>query len=146
MSICQMCGIPQDAGFFDESNIKPAPEWGKEVVLASYELHRNYCGMLLYFAQFTDRFARDPSQVLTPGYQWQIRCNNQPRDPYIAFDHIINPWGLSGFPVYLRLEEGSSVEIVIRNVWASDPDQTLNQVGGRILGRYWYNTAYGSAS
>ena len=38
--------------FFDESSIKEAPSIGKEVVLASYQLHRNYCGVLMYFAQF----------------------------------------------------------------------------------------------
>jgi hypothetical protein len=114
MTICAICGIPQDAGFFDESNIKEAPKLGEELVLARYELHRNYCGMLMYFAQYTE-----PATIQTPGYQWQIRCNGQPRDPYLAFDHIINPWGLSGFPIYLRLEEGCVLEFVIRNVGAS---------------------------
>ena len=91
MNICYSCGIPVDAGFFDESAITDAPELGEEVVLVRYELHRNYCGMLLYFAQFTDRYASDPTEVQTPGYQWQIRCNGQPRDPYLTFDRIINP-------------------------------------------------------
>ena len=70
----------------------------------------------MYFAQFTDRYAADPPEVETPGYQWQIRCNGQPRDPYLTFSHIINPWGLSGFPVYLRLEEGCTLEFAIRNL------------------------------
>jgi hypothetical protein len=142
MSICTVCGIPQDAGFFDESNIKPAPLLGEELVLAKYELHRNYCGMLMYFAQFTNKYAGDPTQVETPGYQWQIRCNGQSRDPYLAFQHIINPWGLSGFPIYLRLEEGCLLELAIRNVGARG-DDVLIKVGGRILGRYWYNDVYG---
>jgi hypothetical protein len=138
MTICAICGIPQDAGFFDESNIKEAPKLGEELVLARYELHRNYCGMLMYFAQYTE-----PATIQTPGYQWQIRCNGQPRDPYLAFDHIINPWGLSGFPIYLRLEEGCVLEFVIRNVGAGG--DVLSTVGGRILGRYWYNNIYGGA-
>jgi hypothetical protein len=142
MNICTVCGIPQDAGFFDESNIKPAPLLGEELVLAKYELHRNYCGMLMYFAQFTNKYAGDPTQVETPGYQWQIRCNGQSRDPYLAFQHIINPWGLSGFPIYLRLEEGCLLELAIRNVGARG-DDVLIKVGGRILGRYWYNDVYG---
>jgi hypothetical protein len=142
MSICTVCGIPQDAGFFDESNIKPAPLLGEELVLAKYELHRNYCGMLMYFAQFTNKYANDPTQVETPGYQWQIRCNGQSRDPYLAFQHIINPWGLSGFPIYLRLEEGCLLELAIRNVGALEDDMLI-KVGGRILGRYWYNDVYG---
>jgi hypothetical protein len=142
MNICTVCGIPQDAGFFDESTIKPAPLLGEELVLAKYELHRNYCGMLMYFAQFTNKYAGDPTQVETPGYQWQIRCNGQSRDPYLAFQHIINPWGLSGFPIYLRLEEGCLLELAIRNVGARG-DNVLSKVGGRILGRYWYNDIYG---
>jgi hypothetical protein len=144
MNICHICGIPQDAGFFDDSHIKDAPNLGEEVVLARYELNRNYCGMLMYFAQFTNKYASNPTEVQTPGYQWQIRCNGQPRDPYLAFQHIINPWGLSGFPVYLRLEEGCELEFVIRNLSVSGTDTNkLEKVGGRILGRYWYNTAYG---
>jgi hypothetical protein len=103
---------------------------------------------LLYFAQFTDKYAEKQTNVETPGYHWQIRCNGQPRDPYLTFDHIINPWGLSGFPINLRLEEGCLVEFVIRNVdvpvGVGDPRE-LTRVGGRILGRYWYNTVYGGA-
>jgi hypothetical protein len=148
MNVCHICGIPSDAGFFDESNIvdlgQQPLEPGRERVLARYELHRNYCGMLLYFAQFTNLFAGDSTLVRTPGYQWQIRCNGQPRDPYLTFEHIINPWGLSGFPMYLRLEEGCVLEFVIRNVGANG-DNVLTQVGGRILGRYWYNDIYGGA-
>jgi hypothetical protein len=144
MNDCHVCGVPLDAGFFDQSSVTDAPRSGQEIVLARYELHRNYCGMLLYFAQFTDRFARDPVEVQTPGYQWQIRCDGQPRDPYLTFDRIINPWGLSGFPVFLRLEEGCVVEFVVRKA-GNDLDRTLTTVGGRILGRYWYNTGYGGA-
>ena len=144
MNTCDNCGIPLDAGFFDASSIQKAPVQGQEVVLARYELHRNYCGLLMYFAQFTDLYARNPSEVETPGYQWLIRCNGQPRDPYLAFDHIINPWGLSGFPVYLRMEEGCVLEFSVRKV-GDDQGKTLQKVGGRILGRTWYNTIYGGA-
>ena len=142
MSVCQACGVPADAGFFDESSVTDPPRPGHETVLARYTLHRNYCGVLLYFAQFTDRFARDPAAVLTPGYRWQIRCDGQPRDPYLTFDRIINPWGLSGFPVSLRLEAGSVVEFVVRRA-GDDRDEELTKIGGRILGRYWYNSDYG---
>ena len=142
MTACHVCGIPADAGFFDESGVKDAPLAGQERVLARYTLHRNYCGTLLYFAQFTDRFARDPSEVETPGFQWQIRCDGQPRDPYLTFDRIINPWGLSGFPIFLRLEEGAVVEFVVRRI-GDDQNRTLAKIGGRILGRYWYNSLHG---
>ena len=83
-------------------------------------------------------------QFRTPGYQWQIRCNGQPRDPYLTFEHILNPWGYGGVPVQLRLEEGCVVELVIRNVGATGGG-ILNVVGGRITGRFWYNTIYGGA-
>jgi hypothetical protein len=137
MKICDVCGIPSDASFFDESSIKDAPIPGEEAILARYLLHRNYCGVLMNFAQFTD-----PSHVDTPGFRWQIRCDGQPRDPYLGFEHIVNPWGQPGGPVHLRLEEGCLLELVVRNVGA--PGQpTLIKVGGRMLGRYWYNTAYG---
>ena len=142
MSICDICGIPSDAGFFDESSIQSAPGSGQEIVLARYQLHRNYCGVLMSFAQFTDQYAVNNANVQTTGYQWQIRCNGQPRDPYLTFGHIINPWGYGGFPIQLRLEEGCLVEFVIRNVGGS----VLTQAGGRITGRYWYNTAYGGAA
>jgi hypothetical protein len=144
MNLCHVCGVPADAGFFDESSVADPPRRGEETVLARYALHRNYCGVLLYFAQFTDRFARDPVEVLTPGYQWQIRCDGQPRDPYLTFDRIINPWGLSGFPLALRLDAGSIVEFVVRRT-GNNPDTALEKIGGRILGRYWYNAAYGGA-
>jgi len=93
-------------------------------------------------AKFTDKYAGDPTQVTTPGLQWQIRCNGQPRDPYLTFDRIINPWGLSGFPISLRLEEGCTLEFAVRNV---GPSTSVAKVGGRLLGRYWYNTNYGGA-
>jgi len=149
MSICEICGIPKDAGFFDESNIfqldpdrkngLPSLNAGEELPLARYELHRNYCGILMSFAQFTNASVGNTPVFITPGYQWQIRCNGQPRDPYLTFEHIINPWGYGGLPVQLRLEEGCIIELVVRNVGGSG----LDQIGGRITGRYWYNTIYG---
>jgi len=142
--VCHVCGVPVDAGFFDDSSIRAAPAVGQHVVLARFALHPNYCGLLLYFAQFTDSYAADPAQVETPGYQWQINCTGQPRDPYLSFDHIINPWGLSGFPIHLRLDEGARVELVVSHV-ADVGGFELQRVGGRILGRSWYDTRYGGA-
>lgn len=147
MNICHVCGIPWDSGYFDESSIQEAPGLGQELILARYELHRNYCGILMSFAQFTEPYATNNANARTPGYQWQIRCNGQPRDPYLTFDYIINGWGQSGLPVSLRLEEGCRVELVIRNVNVSNgDDRLLGFVGGRITGRYWYNTVYGGPS
>lgn len=144
MSICHICGVPADADFFDESDIlEKAPEVGREVVLASYALHPQYCGVLMGFLQFTERYALNKAEIRTRGYQWQLRCNGRPRAPYLTFDHIINPWDSMPFPLNIRLEEGCLLEFVLRNV--GDQEKTLGQVGGRIIGRYWYNTIYGGA-
>ncbi|QEU90450.1 hypothetical protein [Streptomyces kanamyceticus] len=141
---CHVCGSPLDARVFDSSNVVAAPGPGEEVVLARFELPSTHCGLLQYFAQFTDLFARDPGRVATPGYQWQIRSDVQPLDPYLSFGHIINPWGLSGFPVDIRISEGAALEFTVRNTGASRAD-TLTEVGGRILGRHWYDTRFGGA-
>ena len=141
--LCASCGIPWDAGYFDESRVldlTAQPFVGEELVLASYQLHRNYCGVLMSFAQFTDAYARDNSLVLTPGYIWQVRVNGLPRDPYLPLDHILNPWGQAGMPVHLRLEEGSLVEMAIRRIGTppgpGDPHE-VKIVGGRVTGRFW---------
>src|SRR5512147_2139819 len=114
-SLCATCGIPWDAGYFDESRVfdlaSQALNPGSELVLARYQLHRNYCGILMSFAQFTDAYAGNPRLVLTPGYQWQVRVNGLPRDPYLTLDHILNPWGQMGMPVHLRLDEGGLLEM-----------------------------------
>jgi hypothetical protein len=148
---CATCGIPWDAGYFDESRIidlrvRPL-EIGEELTLVSYQLHRNYCGILLGFAQFTDQYAQNNSQILTAGYQWQVRVNGRPRDPYLTLDHILNPWGQTDQPIRLRLEESGLVEMVLSRSGplASDSDNNplIRFVGGRITGRYWYNTDFG---
>ena len=146
---CHVCGIPADASYFDDSSIAKAPdENSREVVLAKYELHPNYCGELQYFAQFTDAYATSPAAVETPDLEWQIRSDGQPLAPWLTFRRIINPWGLSGFPIHLRLREGSLTELVVRFVGEGsivlvrDLPQ-VQRVGGRLLGRYWYNTDFG---
>jgi hypothetical protein len=141
---CHVCGMPLDAGIFDSSSVVPAPGPGEAAVLARHALHPTHCGMLHYFAQFTDQYARDPTRIATPGYQWQIRCDTQPLDPYLTFSHIINPWGLAAFPVDVRLGEGVTIEFTIRNVGAAGAN-VLNEVGGRIVGRHWYDTRFGGA-
>jgi len=146
---CHVCGIPADASYFDDSSIAKAPgENSGEVVLAKYELHPNYCGELQYFAQFTDAYATTPAAVETPDLEWQIRSDGQPLAPWLTFRRIINPWGLSGFPIHIRLREGSLTELVVRFVGTGSIVEatdlpTVQQVGGRLLGRYWYNTDFG---
>ena len=141
MTLCQVCGIPADAGFFDRSSIVAAPVPGSEAVLAVFEVPRNYCGQLLYFAQYVDReIGASQADMTTPGYAWELRLDGRPYEPYRGFEHIVNPWGLHGFPLAIRLPDAAVVELVVRNLGTGP---ALCGVGGRLIGRYWYNTVYG---
>jgi len=42
--------------------------------------------------------------------------------------------------------EGAVVEMVVRRTGSdvASPGKVINTVGGRLLGRYWYNPAYGA--
>ena len=147
--VCHVCGIPADAGYFDSSSIVAAPNaTNSEVVLASFKVHPLYCGVLQYFAQFTDAHALNPDQVQTPDIEWQIRSDGQPLAPWLRFNHIINPWGINGFPIHVRLSEDCLLEFVARFVPPAGGSILLvltppTLVGGRLLGRYWYNSAFG---
>ena len=148
-NVCHICGIPLDANNFDVADIKKAPTTtDPERELVRFALHPQYCGALLYFAQHADPETPQDREIFkTPGYEWVILCNEQPRDPYLPTDVIRNPWGENAFPVQLRLEEGCVVRFVVRKVPApaDETEITLSQVGGRLVGRYWYNTIYGGA-
>ncbi|MEK6801873.1 MAG: hypothetical protein AABZ34_04300 [Nitrospirota bacterium] len=148
-NVCQICSVPLDAGYFDVAGIKAAPgNVGEEVEVARYELNPQYCGTMLYFTQYAEEL-NTKRQVLsnTPGYEWLILCNNQPRAPYLPTDLILNPWGYNALPIYLRLEEGCTLRFVVRKVTppvgGGEVRLNLSQVGGRLLGRTWYNTIYG---
>jgi hypothetical protein len=138
-----MCGIPVDSQYFDESKVEIAPEVGKEVSVARFELPPQYCGVLEYFAQFTDAYGKDPSRISTPGLQWLILVNRRPLYPYINLDRIVNPWGNGSFQVSIRLDENAVIEFVVRRL--ANGASGINEVGGRIVGRYWYNAIYGDA-
>jgi hypothetical protein len=144
MNVCHICGVPLDANYFDNASIKPAPlHRGDEVEVARYALHPQHCGALLYFAQYAEPEEPQGEDVFeTPGYEWAVLCNNQPRDPYLPTSLILNPWGRNNLAVHLRLEEGCSVRLVVRKT-SSAPETPLRKVGGRLQGRYWYNTIYG---
>jgi hypothetical protein len=149
-NVCQVCGVPVDAGYFDVATILKAPlNVGEEVEVARYELNPQYCGTLLYFTQYAEQETPPqlPQQVIskTPGYEWIILCNNQPRAPYLPTKLILNPWGYNALPIHLRLEEGCTLRFVVRKVplAAGEKEVKLSQVGGRLLGRSWYNTIYG---
>ena len=154
MTVCPTCGIPLDSGIFDDSHIfqiqtpggagETPLNIGESLELARFELPPEHCGVLLYFAQFTDRYAASPQNSLTPGYEWAILCNGHPLMPWLTFDHIINPWGMSAFPLAARLDAECIVSFVIRNMDVALGDsRQLGRVGGRIVGRYWFDHEHG---
>ena len=79
-----------------------------------------------------------------------LLVNNRPLFPYVKkLDYILNPWGYGSFPMAIRLDESTTVEMVVRGVKpkkkdAEEPEKGPT-VGGRIMGRFWYNPAYGNA-
>ena len=163
--LCAACGIPLDSQYFDDSSVQNVPAVGEEVVLARFELPAQYCGVLEYFAQFTDAFAKDSSRIATPNVEWRLLVNNHGLFPYMNLRQIINPWGFGSYQVKIRLDESSTLELVARGVavpltpplgpttGAATPRQApsprgedpnaIKLVGGRIVGRFWYNASYG---
>ena len=149
-ALCNSCGIPFDSQYFDDSDVvdleNPRLEVGQEIVLARFDLPPQYCGVLQYFAQFTDKFGRDASRIDTPEIEWKLLVNNHSLFPYLNLRHIVNPWGFGSYPLNIRLDENSSLELVARRV--KQPTEVpildrVTRVGGRIMGRFWYNPCYG---
>jgi hypothetical protein len=154
---CVVCGIPLDAEYFDVSGFAGAgmpadpslqlgaiPGRGEQVVLASFQLHPQYCGALTYFSQYTDLYAGDNTKILTPGLEWIITQNGKPVFPYTRLELIVNPWGYNCLPVLVRLDENAKVEFVLRNRSISDLEKyPIKAFAGRIMGRYWYNEIFG---
>ena len=85
-NVCQVCGVPLDAGYFDVASIKKAPRnVGDEVEVARYELNSSVLRHIAVFHPIcgrTEQQAASDSRI-TPGYEWLILCNNQPRAPYL---------------------------------------------------------------
>ena len=153
-ALCNSCGIPFDSQHFDDSSVvdlrtedeEDVLSIGQEIVLARFELPPQYCGVLQYFAQFTDSFGRDSANINTPEIEWRLLMNNHSVFPYLNLRHIVNPWGFGTYPVNIRLDENSSLELVARrveNALAVGPLDRVQRVGGRIMGRFWYNPSYG---
>ena len=142
LNFCSICDSPADAGWFDSSSIQQAPrKFNEEVLLAHFKVPREYCGQLVYFSQYAFSYREKGDTLLyTPGYEWSIRLDGIPLSPYNSLDHIINPWGIHGFPINLRLNGDNAIEFVVR---CKKEEGNLSQVGGRIMGRYWYNETYG---
>jgi hypothetical protein len=142
---------------FKEFGLTPPgelPPRGEQRVLASFQLHPQYCGVLTYFSQYTDLYARDNTQILTLGFEWIILQNGKPVFPYTRLEMIVNPWGYNCLPVLVRLDENARVEFVIRNRGIKDddlkerpgplpPKYPICAFAGRIMGRYWYNDSFG---
>lgn len=165
---CVICGIPLDAEYFDVNGfvgetrvdingasrdpfeffklppLEKIPQRGEQKVLASFQLHPQYCGALTYFSQYTDLYTRDNTNILTPGFEWIITQNGKPVFPYTRLEMIVNPWGYNCLPVLVRLDENAKIEFVLRNRSISDlTSYPIKAFAGRIMGRYWYNETFG---
>ena len=73
----------------------------------------------------------------------------RPLYPYVLLEHIVNPWGDGSFGVSIRLDENATVEFTVRNVAhpaLGRPETEVRRIGGRIVGRFWDNPAYGDAT
>jgi hypothetical protein len=145
---CPVCGIPLDSQVFDESGfagLEDPPQIGRRYLLASFNLPARYCGILDYFTQYTDLQARNPAEVDTLELEWSILMNGRPLYPYLAFRSILNPWGY-GIQTAIRLSDTARLEFIVRTVAVPPPDRDeVRKVGGRIVGRFWYNPGYGRA-
>lgn len=144
-ALCTSCGAPFDSQYFDESSVVAMPKIGETVTLARFELPPQYCGVLEYFSQFTDQYATNRAAIRTEGIEWQILVDGSPLFPYLRLDRIVNPWGEAPFPVAIRLPENAEIKFIARGVSTSTgASSPINQIGGRLLGRFWYNTTYGA--
>lgn len=143
---CTACGVPFDSQYFDASGVFDIPLLGESVTLAEFSLPPQYCGALEYFSQFTDEHAIRPQAIRTDGIEWVILVNGSPLFPYLRLDRIINPWGQATTPVAIRLPESATIRFIARRVATQSANPiAINTVGGRLVGRYWYNAAYGDA-
>jgi hypothetical protein len=140
-ALCTSCGAPFDSQYFDESSVVDVPRGGETVTLAEFELPPQYCGVLEYFAQFTDEYARDNALIETPGIEWLILVDGSPLFPYLTLDHIVNPWGEGAFRVAIRLQENTILKFIARGV-SGGASSSISKVGGRLLGRFWYHAAH----
>jgi hypothetical protein len=143
---CERCGQAIDSRHFDTAGFAPLPARGREALLARVELAPQYCGMLEFFSQYTDLQARDADRVETPGLQWLILVNRQVLDPYTELEFIANPWGFGSFQLQVRLPEGARVEFIVRRGLGALELDDIKRVGGRLAGRYWYDSSFGGTT
>ena len=146
-ALCTACGVPFDSQYFDESSVVRRPDVGETVTLAQFDLPPQYCGVLEYFSQFTDQYVANRAAIRTEGIEWLIQADGSPLFPYLSLDRIINPWGECAFPVSMRLPENATIRFIARGVPISGGGSTpINEIGGRLLGRFWFNTTYGDVA
>lgn len=142
--LCLYCGAPLDSQPFDESSILEAPDVGREVVVARFALPPQYCGVLEHVAQFTDAHGQAADQAQTPGIEWTLLGNGSPIHPFSRLGHILNPWGFGGFKTAVRLSDGMRLEFVVRRAAPSPAGRPqVRVVGGRLVGRVWYDRTFG---
>ena len=101
------CNIPVDAECFDASSfITTLPARGEQSVLASFQLHPQYCGVLTHFAQFTDDFAAHPASA-------QANCRTFTETGHQVCGTFLNYWtnngalAQQGYPITEPLSETS---------------------------------------
>ena len=87
-----------------------------------------------------------PAEVLTPGLLWQLRPTDSRSRPITSSTSILNPWGFGSYQLGMRLPEGAVLELIARRIGevVASPGKQINLIGGRLVGRYWYNVAYGA--
>jgi hypothetical protein len=147
--LCVNCGIPVDSQRFDESSIANVPDVGDEIVVASVDLPAQYCGTLEHVAQFTDLNLRRPDQVDSPGLEWTLVANGRALHPFSRLTRILNPWGFGSYRMDVRLDESAHLELIVRRTaqrTSRNPQLRVQEVGGRLVGRYWYNRGFGDVT
>ena len=157
--LCDVCGIPVDNLPFDERGVEDLAgrplRRGETRTITRFLLPDRYCGVLEYFSQYSDAWARD-RQYDTPGLVWSVRANGRPLHPFAAVRGILNPWGYGSFPTRVRLPGNVELDLVVRRIDElirdpADPEERieadpsdLGVIRGRIAGRYWYDEAHGA--
>ena len=142
---CAACGSAVDSLYFDVAGFAAVPERDGTVILVRQEIPRQYCAVLEGFQQFVPPELLPDGPVETRLIQWSIRANGRPLDPYTGFHALLNRWGEPWNRVAINLEEGTMLELVARFLAPPRTRDTSLRVGGRLMGRYWFDDPYGTA-
>ena len=85
--------------------------------------------------------------ALASGFQAAVVSSGLPENAIVQrggsdseMTSILNPWGFGSFQFARRMPEGAIVEMILRRMGNAAP---VTRVGGRLVGRYWYNASYG---